>query len=131
MRSEEIFTNSRDSFFFDSYAFFEILKGNQNYEIYKRFKIVTTKLNIFELYFGLLKDIDEETAKKYLEKYYPFALEFDKNTIEKAAQLKNKLNKRNISMTDCIGYILAKQLGIKFLTGDKEFENMNNVEFIK
>ncbi len=34
-------------------------------------------------------------------------------------------------MTDCIGYIFAKQLGIKFLTGDKEFENLDNVEFVK
>ena len=34
-------------------------------------------------------------------------------------------------MTDCIGYILAKNIGIKFLTGDKEFENLDNVEFVK
>ena len=39
--------------------------------------------------------------------------------------------KRNVSMTDCVGYILAKQLGIKFLTGDKEFEHLDNVEFVK
>ncbi len=131
MSSEEIFTSSEKSFFFDSYAFFEILEGNKNYENYKNFKIVTTKLNIFELYYGLLKSINEETAKKYLDKYYSFVIEFDKNTIEEAAKLKNKLNKRNISMTDCIGYTLSKQLGIKFLTGDKEFENMDNVEFVK
>ena len=41
------------------------------------------------------------------------------------------MKKRNVSMTDCIGYILSKQLGIKFLTGDKEFENFPNVEFVK
>ena len=34
-------------------------------------------------------------------------------------------------MTDCIGYIMAKKLNIKFLTGDKEFENFLNVEFVK
>ena len=39
--------------------------------------------------------------------------------------------KKDISMTDCIGYFLAKSLGIKFLTGDKEFENMKDVEFVK
>ena len=48
-----------------------------------------------------------------------------------AAHLKKQLNKRNVSMTDSIGYCLAQQLGIKFLTGDTEFENMDGVEFVK
>jgi|SRR3989344_3366984 len=119
------------SFFFDSYAFFEILRGNKNYEVYKKFKVVTTKLNIFELYLGLLKDIDEESADKYFEKYYKFVVDYDEEVIKSAAKLKNKLNKRDLSMTDCIGYVLSKRLGIKFLTGDKEFESMDNVEFVK
>ena len=34
-------------------------------------------------------------------------------------------------MADCIGYILAKRLSIKFLTGDKEFEKLDDVEFVK
>ena len=38
---------------------------------------------------------------------------------------------RNLSSTDCISYFMAKDLGIKFLTGDKEFSNFENVEFIK
>ena len=130
MNSEEIYIEE-SPFFFDSYAFFEILKGNNNYQHYKKCKIVTTKLNLFELYLGLLRDIDEETAEKYLETYYPFVIDFDKVIIKSAAKLKNKLNKRNISMADCIGYSLAKQLEIKFLTGDKEFESLDNVEFVK
>ncbi len=129
MNSEEIYTE--DPFFFDSYAFFEILNGNKDYEKYKAFKIVTTKLNLFELYLILLRDVDEETAEKNLNKYYPFITDFDENVIKGAAKLKNQLNNRNISMTDCIGYILAKQLEIKFLTGDKEFKDLENVEFVK
>lgn len=120
-----------ESFFFDSYAFFEILRGNSNYEKYKKCKIFTTKLNIFELYLGLLKDADEESAEIYLGKYYQFVVDFDKNVIKGAAKLKNQLNRRDLSMADCIGYILSKQLGIKFLTGDKEFEILDNVEFVK
>ena len=130
MNLEETYTEE-NSLFFDSYAFFEMLKGNKNYEHYKRFKIVTTKLNIFELYLGLLRNIDEKTADKYLEKYYSFVVDFDEETIKEAAKLKNELNKREFSMTDCIGYILAGQLGIKFLTGDKEFETFDNVEFVR
>lgn len=129
MNLEENYTEN--AFFFDSYALFEILKGNKNYELYRTCKIILTKLNLFELYSGLLRDIDEETAERHLDNYYPFVVDFDKEVIKNAAKLKNKLNKRKISMTDCIGYILATQLGIKFLTGDKEFENLENVEFVK
>ncbi len=34
-------------------------------------------------------------------------------------------------MTDCISYFQAKDLGIKFLTGNKKFENLDDVEFAK
>ena len=66
-----------------------------------------------------------------MNKYYPFAVDFNEEVIKNSAKLKNELNKRDVSMTDCIGYCLAKQLGIKFLTGDEAFENLDNVEYIK
>jgi len=34
-------------------------------------------------------------------------------------------------MTDSIGYILSIKIGVKFLTGDKEFEDLEKVEFVK
>ena len=130
MKLEEIYTKE-ETLFFDSYAFFEILKGNKNYEPYKKCKIITTKLNIFELYFGLLRDVDEQSAENYFGKYYQFALDFDEDIIKEAAKMRLRLRKRNISMTDCIGYVLSLKLKIKFLTGDKEFESFRNVEFVK
>jgi predicted nucleic acid-binding protein len=120
-----------EALFFDSYAFFEIVRGNVTYIPYKEFDIVTTKLNLFELYSGILKNGDELLAKQALDEFYEFAMDFDKEDIEEAAKLKIKLNRRKVSMTDCIGYCLASRLGIKFLTGDKEFEGMENVEFAK
>jgi|SRR3989338_2440291 len=131
MNSEEIFTKNQKSLFFDTYAFFEILKANEDYEEYSEVGIITTKLNLFELYLGILREKNEIEAEKVLDLYYPFTKEFDEGVIKEAAKLKNKMNKRDVSMTDCIGYCFAKQLGIKFLTGDKEFENLPNVEFVK
>ncbi len=138
MKSEETYITIDESknekyedFFFDTYAFYEIIKENKNYEKYLSTRIVTTKLNIFELYFGFLKNKNVDLAEISLNKYYQFAVDFDEEVIKEAAKLKNKLNKRDISITDCIGYELAKQIGIKFLTGDKEFENLYNVEFVK
>ena len=117
--------------FFDSYAFFEILKGNNNYKKYGKIGIATTKLNIFELYLGVLREVNESEAEKAISAYYPFIVDFDDDVIKNAAKLKILLNKRDVSMTDCIGYCLAKKLGIKFLTGDAAFKDLENVEFAK
>lgn len=118
-------------FFFDTYALIELIKGNKNYEKYEDANLVITKLNLFELYYSALKDSEETIASIMLEKYSDFTIDFDNNTIELAAKFKLLNKKLNLSMTDCIGYILAKQLGITFLTGDKQFKNMDNVEFVK
>ena len=120
-----------ENLFFDTYAFFEILKGSDNYKKYINAGIVTAKPNIFELYIKIIREETEENADKVIKRYYPFAKDFDEEIIKNAAKLKNKINKRDVSMTDCIGYEMAKQLGIKFLTGDREFENLDNVEFVK
>ena len=121
-----------ETLFFDSYAFFEILKGSQNYVKYQNnYRIVTSKLNLFELYFGVLQNNNESNAQRILEIYSPFVVDFNEEVIINAAKLKLLLNKREVSMADCIGYALAKQLGIKFLTGDSVFQGMENVEFVK
>lgn len=130
MNQEEIYIEE-NSYFFDSYVFFEIIKENKNYLPYLSSEIVTSKLNIFELYHGFLKENNEVLANISLDKYYPFIADFNEGVIKEAAKLKVKLNKRDLSMADCIGYAFAKQLGIKFLTGDEQFKDMENVEFVK
>lgn len=117
-------------FFFDTYAFFEILNGNEHYKKYNNFSLVTSKLNLFELYFNILRNVNSVEAERVFDKYYPFVIDFDEEVIKEAARLKMLLNKRDVSMTDCIGYCLAKQLGVRFLTGDDAFENLDNVEFV-
>ena len=120
-----------EEYFFDTYAVFEIISGNENYEKYINKTAVLTKLNLFELFHNALRDMDEKMANNLMDEYYPLAIDYDKSTIEEASKLKLKYKKGNLSMTDYIGYVNAKKLGIKFLTGDKEFENMPNVEFVK
>lgn len=120
-----------DIFFFDSYAVIEIIKGNPNYKYYTNSGILLTKLNIFEVYYSLIRDVGGKEAEKFIEKYYQFIIDFDKSTIKEASKFRLHNKKRNLSMTDCIGYILSKRIGVKFLTGDKEFKNLPNVEFVK
>jgi len=47
---------AEETYFFDSYAAFEMLEGNKNYEKYKASLSVLTKLNLFEIHYGILKE---------------------------------------------------------------------------
>lgn len=118
-------------FLADTYAIIEIIKGNKNYKKYLGINIITTRLNIIELYYHFLHDFDEEIADKYLRVYSKFLMPITNSTIKRAMKFKLKYKKEKLSYVDCIGYALALELGIKFLTGDQKFENKDNVEFVK
>ena len=120
------------TYFFDSYAFYEILAGNERYKPYaKNIAIVTTKMNLMELHYGILANHGKEVADKIYDEYSKFAIEIDDAALKDANVLKLSLKKRNLSYVDCIGYVLARKRGIRFLTGDRQFWDMENVEFVK
>ena len=120
------------TYFFDSYAFFEIIEGNSEYDKYAiDVAIITTKLNLMELHYGLLRKYGKKTADLYYDTFRRFTIEITDLVIKKANELKFNLKKRKLSYIDCIGYTLAKTRKIEFLTGDKEFEDMENVKFVK
>jgi len=118
-----------DSFFFDTYAFFEVIRGNQNYKPYTNSRIITTIFNLAELNYNLKKEMDKKTADECTDKYSKFIIEVAIEDIKRAMDFK-KLH-RKLSIPDAIGYTIAKKYNIKILTGDKDFENVENVEFVK
>ncbi|MBS3155871.1 PIN domain-containing protein [Candidatus Woesearchaeota archaeon] len=118
-------------YFFDTYALFELIKGNRQYDKYKGYALKVCVLNIAELYWGLIKDVGMEESDKWLQKYKFEIITIDYNLILSAVKFRYEHKKQDISLTDSIGYLLAKKYGLKFLTGDKEFENFPNVEFVK
>lgn len=122
---------SENTYFFDSYAILEILKGNIAYNNFSEIKIITTLLNFLEVYYSLLKENDKQTAQLILQKLNFHFIEIDKQLIIEVADFRFQNKALKLSYIDCIGYILAKRLNIKFLTGDKAFENLENVEFVK
>jgi len=118
-------------YFFDSYAVMEILKGNPNYQEYKEKSIILTKLNLFEIYHSILDQFDEDLAERIYDMYLPYVVDFGDDVIKQAAKFRLEHIRKRLSMTDCIGYVYSLKAGVKFLTGDKEFEFFENVEFVK
>ena len=110
-----------ETYFFDSYAVFEMLEGNPNYLAYKKSLTVLTKLNLFEIYYGMLREKGKEKAKELLEEFSESVVDYDNEDIIDASEIKKQNPRR--SMADCIGYVVSLRLKIKFLTGDKEFED--------
>ncbi len=117
--------------FFDTYAIIEVIKGNPKYFKYLDFGVILNDFVLSELCYILIKLYDEKTAYAYVDKYSQFILRADTAVIKEAMKLKHDLRKNKLSMTDCIGYVQAVKLNMKFLTGDKEFEKLPNVEFQK
>lgn len=121
--------NDIATFFFDTYAFFEIIRGNPKYELYKNSIAVTTIFNLTELNYGLKKELDIKTADLLTEKYSPFLIEVTLDDIKEAMTFRVK--NKELSIPDAVGYIIAKKHKIKFLTGDEDFKDLANVEFVK
>ena len=123
------------AYFFDTYALIEIEKGNKDYKPYTKAEIITTKLNLIEFYNSLLVDFNQGVADRKFEVYVdncvPVMDEDIKNGVKLRIQMRNKNKLYKSSFVDCIGYVLALRFGIKFLTGDNAFKDLDNVEFMK
>ena len=116
-------------YFFDTYALIELAKNNANYFNYSGSVVITTVFNLAELYYVILRDFNEEKAKTIYYKFKECANEVGDDVIFEAMKL--KLKNKNLSYTDCVGYAYALRHNIKFLTGDRAFENMANVELVR
>ena len=118
-----------DLYFFDTYAFIEIIRGNPNYRRFESASVVTTIFNLAELNYVLKKEMNKDRVDYYTQEYWIFLVEVALEDIKSAMDFKTK--NRDFSIPDSIGYIVAKRLGAKFLTGDGGFKNLPYVEFVK
>ena len=119
------------TYFFDTYAIVELMENSSGYLRFKDFKIVTSILNIGEIYNILLREKGKETADSWFKNFNCELLEISPEDMVKAVYFRHINKGKNISSTDAVGYILSLNNNIKFLTGDRQFEKMPNVEFVK
>lgn len=119
-----------DIYLFDTYALIEILNKNKNYEKYSLLNPIINDFIFAEFCYKLFRE-NIKNAKEYIQEIESSLIYANKKTICSAMEFRVKNKEKNLSMTDCISYLMAKNLGIRFLTGDKQFENLENVEFIK
>jgi predicted nucleic acid-binding protein len=110
-----------------------MLNANLDYEKYKSgYGYLLTDFNLVELYYSLIKTgADEEKAQEIVGQLKEFSIQIDSSIIFQAGHMRLRMKDRSLSYADCVGYITARKFGIPFLTGDKEFKDMEGVIFIK
>ncbi|NJE01505.1 PIN domain-containing protein [Thermococcus sp. JdF3] len=122
-------------FFADTYALVEILRGNPNYSTYAEEELYTTEFNLLELSYALTRDFGEKKAKATVELVRSILIvltpDIQHYVTASTLRLQTRKEGKKLSLIDCLGYVLAKGMEMRFLTGDKEFVNMENVEFVK
>ena len=118
------------TFVYDTYALMEILDKNPNYEPYTKQKAIINDFIFAEFCYNLIKD-KVKKMEEYANEVKPAIVHADPKIIEEAMKFRYKNKKKKLSMTDCISYFMARDLGIKFLTGDKEFAKIDGVEFVR
>ena len=121
--------------FADTYALIELLKGNPNYQNYAHADLIATEFNILELTYALFRDFGRDEAEKVLKLVRDRIeiLPTDDSDYLDTSEFRKSANKtgKKLSLIDALGYSCSIKLRIKFLTGDREFIEMENVEYIK
>lgn len=120
-------------YFYDSYAVLAYLSDNPKYRAYfEENDGFLTKLNLMEIFYRTLEVHGAQAASHVVKTFAKYVLDFGVDDIQEAMKLRLKLKQqsRDISYADALGYYLAKKYAIKFLTGDKWFKELDNVEFV-
>lgn len=84
-----------------------------------------------EVYYAALRAHGRKAAHEVLDAYSAFETEFSLTDIEGAMKLRYELRSLGLSHADALGYYISKREGVKFLTGDKAFEALPGVEFVR
>lgn len=120
-----------NKYFLDSYAIIEILKSNPNYEKFLDASLISSRINLVEVAYHLLESFPKQKAQEIISSLSFSIIEIEEKQVTEIALFRKENSKKKLSYIDCIGYVLAKENNLKFVTGDKEFKDMANVEYVK
>ena len=106
-------------------------KGIQAYDKYSQEVVTASLFNAIEVYWVLLRDFGDVVAKVHYSRIRDCSIAVPDDIIFDAMKFRLRHKKKKFSYADSIGYVLAKKNNLVFLTSDKEFRGMENVEFVE
>lgn len=115
----------------DTYALIEIAKANPKFRKYTQKDFVIADVILAEFYWVLCRDFSVDIADSWFDRLTPYVVSTGSLLYQQSIKLRHERKKQKLTFFDCVGYTLARQRKIPFVTGDKEFEHLPGVEFIK
>ncbi len=123
---------SDHTLFYDTYALYAIALGQESYFPFaSKHRILTSLMNLYELYYTLLKEGQLVLAEELFSRLLSACVYITPEMVKQAATFRYKFKKKKFSYVDCLGYTVAQQLRVPFLTGDAAFFGLSNVKFVK
>ena len=115
----------------DTYALVEIAEGNKKFTHYLTTDFVIPEPTLAEFYGVILRGKDQHAADYWLGRLTSYRMPVDIETTIEAVRFRRAHRKAKLSFFDAVGYLFALKNRFPFVTGVKEFENLENVEFRK
>jgi predicted nucleic acid-binding protein len=119
------------AYFLDTYALIEISKENKNFKKFEETANFTGIMNLLEIHYIISKSFNARKADEIIEKLKKILVEIQIEDIRGASAFRLTNIKRDFSYIDCLGYVMALNRNLKFVTGDNQFKDLKNVEFVK
>jgi len=119
-------------YFWDTYALVLLLNGDEGVAPYAEQEGITSSLNIAELCAYLLREGFDCTAAEKMRQAFTIVERIPSEVVIEAAKIRHTARQKGKawSYVDAIGYVLAQKIGARFLTGDREFKGVKNVEYV-
>ncbi len=118
-----------NTFVADSFALIELRKQNPHYISYKTTNLIITENALLEFSYYLLRE--QKDAKQTIEQFWQYTRQITQTVAYASIKMKYALRDKKLSYADCLGYCLARELNVPFLTGDKQFKDLPNVEWVR
>ncbi|MBI2043160.1 PIN domain-containing protein [Candidatus Pacearchaeota archaeon] len=120
-----------ETFFLDSYALIEIIKENKNFKRFEKTINFTGIMNMLEVHYSVSRDFGAKRADEIIDQIKTMKINIEIKDVKEASKFRIKNSKLRFSYIDCLGYIMAINRNFRFVTGDNQFKDFENVEFVK
>ena len=118
-------------FYLDTSALVEVAKGNDPLRDYIAQDFVINDVTLAEFYSVMLREYDEQTANYWFKRVGTKSMSVTKELLVEAVKFRRYNKGKNLSFFDAVGYVYSVKNNHVFLTGDKDFEGLPGVEFVK
>ncbi len=115
----------------DTYALVEIYRGNQKFSSFLLEDAVIASITLAEFYGVLYREEGRARADFWFKKLSFLARPVSQETLIAAVRFRLDHKSKNLSFFDCVGYLFSQEHHALFVTGDKEFEHLEGVAFVK